>query len=311
MPLPFALDHVNVWLIGNATDDLMIVDTGIDSAATCDLWQQLLSATGRTPGHLLITHYHPDHIGLASWFQSQHAQLPVTMSQLEFDQAKAAFEATDEEFAGAQAAWYREHGMPDDLLHKMAAEGNSYRQIVAGLPQVDNIVKAGDSLTAGGYKWQVITGGGHAPEQITLYSEAINVLIAADQILPRITPNISLNWYKNRLDPLADFLGSFANYDSLPADALVLPSHGLPFTGLHERLGQLRDHHDERLDRLRQSIQKPVTAHQLLPLLFQRELDPRQMMFAMGECLAHLRYLENQGEIMATTSGGIIRYQTN
>ena len=309
MPLPFALDHVNCWLIGASVDDLMIIDTGIHSDATCDLWQQLLDASGVQLKHLLITHYHPDHIGLASWFQSNHTSLPVIMSQLEYEQAKAAFEATDEHFATAQADWYRQQGMPQEQLSKMAAKGNSYRQIVAGLPLVDRIVKAGDTVNAGGYDWQVITGGGHAPEQITLYAEAINVLIAADQILPRITPNISLNWYKNRQDPLADFLDSFTAYDILPADVLVLPSHGLPFTGLHDRLNQLRAHHHERLEQLRNATEQPLTGYELLPVLFDRELDPRQMMFAMGECLAHLRYLENQHEMTAATSDGITRFQ--
>lgn len=309
MPMPFALDHVNVWLIGAQTSEPMIIDTGIHSAGTRDLWRQLLATVELPVQRLLVTHYHPDHIGLASWLQSRQSDLAVTMSQLEYEQAEAALAASDEDFASAQYAWYQEHGMPLEHLARMAAKANSYRQIVSGLPDVTSMVAAGDRIIAGGCEWQVMTGGGHAPEQITLYAESINVLIAADQILPRITPNISLNWYKNTQDPLADFLDSFAQYESLPADTLVLPSHGLPFSGLHERLAQMRAHHHERLDRLREATEQAVTAHQLLPILFTRELDSRQMMFAMGECLAHLRFLENQGEIASSTEAGITCFQ--
>ena len=143
------------------------------------------------------------------------------------------------------------------------------------------MLAAGDALTLGGIEWQVMTGGGHSAEQICLYSKALNVLIAADQILPRITPNVSLVWYKQEGDPLAAFLESLDMFRDLPDDVVVLPSHGLPFRGLHGRIQELRDHHEERLELILDSARTPVTATELMPVLFRRELDPRQLMLSL------------------------------
>ena len=137
----------------------------------------------------------------------------------------------------------------------------------------------------------------------------MNVLVAADQILPKITPNISLSWYKRDSDPLADFLASFASFEHLPEDVVVLPSHGLPFTGLHQRMAVLQAHHQERLEALLVATTAEKTPTELLPVLFSRELDPRQMMFAMGECVAHLRYLQNRGELQMQSRDGQDFYQ--
>lgn len=305
LDLPFALDHVNVWLLDGAADSdaFVIVDTGINSKDTIDVWQQVFDGLGKSPDQLLATHYHPDHIGLAHWMQ-HNMGLQVMMSRREFEQASAAFSASDELFSQSQGAWYRQHGLTEERVEQVGAKSNSYRKIVSGIPTLDTELKTGSMVAAGNSEWRVITGGGHSPDQVTLYSEKENVLIAADQVLPRITPNISLNWYKNENDPLADFLDSFSAFEALPSDTLVLPSHGLPFHGLHERLRFLREHHMERLDLLLEATKKPATASDLLPVLFNRELDPRQMMFAMGEALAHLRFLENRQQLGRQTIDG-------
>lgn len=303
LDLPFALDHVNVWLLGAESDAFVIVDTGINSKDTKDVWQQLFNGEIRSPDQLLLTHYHPDHIGLGHWMQ-QDSDLQVMMSQREFEQASAAFAASDELFSQSQRDWYRQHGLTEERVEQVGAKSNSYRKIVSGIPTLNVELKTGSRVTADSTEWRVITGGGHSPDQVTLYSQTDNVLIAADQVLPRITPNISLNWYKNENDPLADFFASFSAFEALPADTLVLPSHGLPFHGLHERIAALRDHHMERLDSLVEATKTPATAGDLLPVLFNRELDPRQMMFAMGEALAHLRFLENTQQIVCRPRDG-------
>ena len=146
-------------------------------------------------------------------------------------------------------------------------------------------------------------------EQICLYSKKLNVLIAADQVLPRITPNISLVWYKDSGDPLATFLSSLDMFSDLPEDVVVLPSHGLPFRGLHDRIEVLREHHEERLELILQSSKQPVTATALMPVLFRRELDPRQLMFAMGECLSHIRLLTNSGLLKTENIDGVDHFR--
>jgi len=295
MPLPFALDHVNLWVIGADTNTPLLIDTGINSAKTKEFWGTIFE-TAPTPERLLVTHYHPDHAGLSHWFQ-ENFNVDVYMSAAELALLKSAFSESDENFSAAQKAWYQEQGLDGQRLADSTIEGNSYRAVVSGVPAVNTILCSGQTIEAGDTEWTIITGGGHAPEQITLYSPEWNVLVAADQILPKITPNISLSWYKKDSDPLAEFLASFASYEYLPEDVVVLPSHGLPFTGLHQRMAVLEAHHHERLEALLTATATEKTPTELLPVLFSRELDPRQMMFAMGECVAHLRYLQNRGEL--------------
>jgi len=307
MPLPFALNHVNLWLIGNTHNATQaLVDTGISSSKTKDIWSQLLDS-GVKPVDLLITHYHPDHIGLAGWIAEQ-CGCRCLMSKQELEQARQAYSFSDEGFADGQADWFGRHGLDAERQEEVRRLGNTYTPIVSPLPEEVFLVAAGDRLELGGVSWHVMTGGGHAPEQICLYSESLNVLIAADQILPRITPNVSLSWYKAEGDPLAVFLESLDMFADLPDDVLVLPSHGLPFTGLHGRIASLREHHEERLELLVDALQIPQTATELLPMLFDRKLDKRQLMFAMGECLSHLKLLTNRGQIVEETRDGVIHF---
>ncbi len=308
MPLPFALDHVNLWLLGDPDEGpLAIVDTGIQSGKSKAMWQDLL-ATTRKPTELLITHYHPDHIGLAGWMVEQLG-CSCYMSAQEIDQARMAHAASDEDFASGQTTWYRRHGLDAERITEVSSLGNTYRPIVSGLPQDVVLLSAGETVSLGGIEWQVMTGGGHSAEQICLYSQQLNVLISADQVLPRITPNISLVWYKHGGDPLATFLSSLDMFRDLPEDVIVLPSHGLPFRGLHPRIAHLREHHEERLELILRSAKQPVTASDLMPVLFRRELDPRQLMFAMGECLSHLRLLTNSGQLITESIEGVDHFR--
>lgn len=304
MPLPFALDHVNLWVMGSTdSGSQAIVDTGIDSSKTKDIWNNLFDQ-GVKPVDLLVTHYHPDHIGLAGWL-TENCGCRCLMSKQEITQSKQAYGSSDDEFGRGQSDWFEQHGLDSERAADIRGRGNTYRPIVSPLPEDVFVVAAGDTVELGEISWRVLTGGGHAPEQICLYSEALNLLISADQVLPRITPNVSLSWYKKEGDPLAIFLESLGMFADLPDDVIVLPSHGLPFTGLHGRIADLREHHEERLELLTQSLRKPQTATELLPVLFRRELDNRQLMFAMGECLAHLRLLTNRGEISEENDDGV------
>jgi glyoxylase-like metal-dependent hydrolase (beta-lactamase superfamily II) len=155
----------------------------------------------------------------------------------------------------------------------------------------------GDRLVVGGHEWEVITVFGHAPEHAALWCAAKNVLISGDQVLPRITTNVGVWGNQPDSNPLAQFLGSMQRFAHLPADALVLPSHDRVFLGLHRRIAELHEHHEHRLERLLEACAQPITAFDALPLLFKRKLDDHQMMFAMGEAIAHLHYLQHQGRV--------------
>jgi glyoxylase-like metal-dependent hydrolase (beta-lactamase superfamily II) len=202
-----------------------------------------------------------------------------------------------EEFTAANAAYYRLAGLDPAMAAELLGRGNAYRRRVSPPPGSFEGVRAGDRLRLGGSDWQVIVGEGHAPEQITLWSAERNVLIAADQILPRISPVVGVWASQPAADPLGEFLGSLDRYAGLPEDALVLPSHGLPFHGLHARRAALRRHHDERLARVVDLCHEPVTTAQVTAGLFSRPLDLHQTGFALAETLAHLNRLAEIGRV--------------
>jgi len=174
---------------------------------------------------------------------------------------------------------------------------NSYARGVPQVPKRYRRMMHGDKLSIGGHEWEVITVFGHAPEHEALWCDSKNVLISGDQVLPRITTNVGVWGNQPEANPLAQFLGSMSRFSHLPADALVLPSHDRVFVGLHTRIAELHDHHARRLERLLEGCAEPITAFQALPLLFKRKLDDHQLMFAMGEAIAHLHYLQYEGKV--------------
>src|SRR5258706_2477151 len=175
--------------------------------------------------------------------------------------------------------------------------GNGYRRGVPEIPRRYRRLMDGDRLSIGGHDWQVITLFGHAPEHAALWCASRNILISGDQVLPRITTNVGVWGNQPEANPLAQFLTSLGKLAHLPDDALVLPSHDRVFVGVHTRIAQLHAHHAERLERLLEGCAEPITAHQALPLLFRRTLDDHQLMFAMGEAIAHLHYLQYEGKV--------------
>jgi len=293
LPLPFALNHVNCWWLGEG-HDTCLVDTCIDSESSRQRWQTLLAETG-LPRQLLVTHFHPDHMGLAGWFKAQGVDL--IGSSVEVDIARTIWHTKAPSYAEKYASWYRENGVAEELVEPLHKRGNTYRHIVHEPPEDWRTIVAGDSIELGGKTWTVLSGRGHAPDMLMLYSADDNMLIAADQVLPSISPNISLQPLLKDDNPLQSFLDSLDAFRDLPMDTLVLPSHGLPFTGLHLRLDALAEHHAQRCDDILAACAQPQTGASLFPVLFKRELDAQQLSFALGESLAHLRYLERAGSI--------------
>lgn len=306
MPLPFALDHINLWLLEDG-DDWVAVDTGFPSRQTKTAWESLLA--GRRVGRICVTHFHPDHVGLAGWLAQKEAA-PVLMSRLEFTTAHLVKDLSDDAFNAGVEAFYRRHGLEEERLTPLLREGNSYAASVTALPEEHEALRQGDRLVVGGRVWEVVVGEGHAPEQATLYCEALKVLIAGDMILPEITPNISTEFFDPEANPLEDYLRSLTRFEGLAKETLVLPSHRLPFQGLKTRIAQLRRHHEERLQRLREALESgPKTAAELIPALFDREIEGYGVYFAMGEAIAHADYLAARGEIERFEEAGLARYR--
>ncbi len=312
MPLPFALDHINLWLV-EGSDGWTLVDTGYGDATTRALWERHLAGTLRdTPvTRIVATHCHPDHLGNAAWLARRFG-CAVTMTHGEFLSAHAICDERAGHAPADNCELFRCHGMAEADLAALGARGNHYRRGVPTLPASYDRILHDDVIAAGDLHLRVIVGYGHSNEHASLYSPAARVLISGDMLLPRISTNVSVWPYDPDGDPLGRFLHSLSTFLALPADTLVLPSHGLPFRGIAPRVAALRTHHEERLSELVEAIAAapaPVSAADVVPVLFRRPLDVQQRFFAMGEALAHLNHLWRGGRVRRLRSAaGAFRF---
>ncbi len=312
MPLPFALDHINVWLLSEPGGYTQI-DSGLGIAATRELWEAHFSGTmaGRPLARVIATHYHPDHLGNAAWLAGLFG-CPVAMTQAEFLTAHAVHAGGGGYATRDILDLFAAHGMAGEHLAAIERRGNQYRLGVPEVPAHFERLMAGDLISAGATHWRVIPGHGHSPEHAALHCAELGVLVSGDMLLPRISTNVSVWPSEPGGDPLARFHASLAAFEALPPDTLVLPSHGLPFRGIALRVAQLRAHHAARLDELEQAVAVaggPVSTADIVPILFRRELDTQQRFFAMGEAIAHLNHLHRAGRVERRTgSGGAVRF---
>jgi glyoxylase-like metal-dependent hydrolase (beta-lactamase superfamily II) len=306
MGLPFALDHINLWLLRDEDADgragWAIVDCGIANDATRAAWDQVFASglDGLPVLRVIVTHMHPDHIGLADWLCQRHG-CRLWISATDWNAARLASQSTTS-FGGENAArFFASHGLVDPAaLNAVRERRNYYASMVPSVPGAYRRLMDGQTLRIGNHDWQAISGYGHAPEHMALHSASLGVLISGDMVLPRISTNVSVIDLEPEADPLPLYLQSIRRFLALPVDTLVLPSHGKPFTGLHTRIHQLDTHHDERLaDALIACREQPMSAAALLPVLFRRSLDLHQTTFAMGESLAHLHALQSRGDVRA------------
>ncbi|WP_074766568.1 MBL fold metallo-hydrolase [Magnetospirillum fulvum] len=311
MPLPFALDHINLWVLDDGTDGMVLVDCGVSDDITRALWCDVLDGplAGRRATRLIATHFHPDHIGLAGWL-AERLKVELTATPSEWLFGRMLWLETGPDYAVNQGDFYRRLGLDAALCDEIEQRGNTYRTRIDAIPPRFEAIGEGDVLTIGGQDWHAIIGGGHSPEHLCLYCAKAGVLISGDQVLPRISPIVGIWPQQPDEDPLAAFLDSLGRLRALPEDTLVLPSHGLPFRGLHARIDDLAAHHAERLDRTRDSVVAPATVAEVMRVLFTRPMDSNQVVFAAGETMAHLAHLAYQGEIVRETGAdGVWAYQ--
>ena len=310
MPLPFALNHVNLWLLADG-DGWTVVDTGYNVDRTKEIWDAVLARItgGMAPTRLVCTHFHPDHMGLAGWFHERFAA-PLWTTYTEWLQAHVADSRSLTHDLDRWVDFYRENGAPAEMTEGFEQIRETFRDPWYRLPETVRRIQDRESFTIGGRSWTVITGGGHTHEHASLWCPELNVLISGDQILPRISSNISLWYTEPDGDPLRHYFESFDKFRDLPEDVLVLPSHDYPFRGLHGRLDDLLRHHRVRLDAALAMCESPRTATEVLPALFEREIGVYEFSFAIGETLAHLNYLVAEGSLEKRhDADGVVRYR--
>ncbi len=296
MPLPFALDHINLWLLADESDGRpgwCAVDCGVATDATRDAWERVFETGMEGQGLLrvLATHCHPDHVGLSDWLCSKF-NAPFWATTGEYGFARMMSAALPGVDGTAAVAHFERHGLADAALRdKLAERRNYYPTLVPSVPLAYRRMQDGDQIAIGAHSWRVITGCGHSPEHAALYCASLNALIAGDMVLPRISTNVSVFAVEPEGDPLRQYLDSLGKFKDLPDDTLVLPSHGRPFRGLHTRIAQLREHHGARLVEVMEACREPMSAADIVPIMFRRPLDAHQLTFALGEALAHLHKL--------------------
>jgi glyoxylase-like metal-dependent hydrolase (beta-lactamase superfamily II) len=302
MPLPFRLNHVNLYLIDDG-DGWAVFDAGIGNERTREIWEALASGplAGRRLTRAIISHYHPDHIGLAGWL-AQRFDVPLLMSQTTYLGCLTISLSPGALDAEPYRDFYLRNGLDATTTNIVATQGHGYLKMVNRLPPTFNRIVAGDSLRIGGRTFEVMSGDGHAPEQMMLYCAAEKLFLAADQVLAKISPNVSVWAYDPFGDPLGLYLRSLRTLRTrLPADALVLPGHQLPFYGLHVRCDELATHHEERCQAIDDACRAaPRSPAELVPVIFHRPLDPHQMSFAFSEVLSHVNYMVREGRLVWT-----------
>jgi glyoxylase-like metal-dependent hydrolase (beta-lactamase superfamily II) len=297
LALPFQLNHVNIYLIEDGAG-WAILDTGINDARTRRWWETLLAGelAERRPTRLICTHFHPDHVGLAGWLVEK-CLIELVMPRTEYLETRFQRRWAEPDEVAAHTAFYAECGLPEASIAAMLERDIGYRWLTTELPPSFRRIAAGDSLRIGGRDWEVLTGGGHSVELAMLYCRADNLFLAADQVLAKISPNVSVWPHEPHSDPLGDYLRSLGEIaENIPGDAFVLPAHNLPFYGLHDRIAELTRHHDQRChDILDACATGPKRPAEIVPLLFPRKLDAHQTSFAFGEALAHVNYMRRLG----------------
>jgi len=309
VPLPIDLNHINVWLL-DAGDGCVLVDTGMASEIVKDAWllidEEVLSH--KPLRAIFITHIHPDHIGLASWLQQRFA-VPVLMSKRTHEQAQLLLGGKVTSANDEAEAFFRTNGVADLSTVRGMFSPARFARLASGLPEVARHVIDEEVLQWGENGWVVLETNGHAEGHLCLFDARHELLISGDQVLPTISSNISFTWRGSDPNPLHSFLTSLRRLRDLPAETLVLPSHGLPFRGLHQRVDDLVQHHEEQLDKLANACVSPKTAAEIFPVMFRRELKGMHLYLALGEALAHLEYLVHAGRVeRSSDADGINRY---
>ena len=307
LAVPGPLKHINCWLIAEADGDAL-VDTGMNTDDARAEWRALLAGplAGLKLSRVIGTHFHPDHIGLAGWFCAEHGCM-LEMTRGEWLTARMLAADARDAVPEEMLAFWRSAGWDADAIERAKARGwAGFRRIIAPLPLGYRRLVEGQMLTIGGHQWQVVVGSGHSPEHACLLDAERGLLIAGDQVLPRISSNVSLGVTEPEGDPLGDWLASIEKLKGLPADLLVLPGHGDAFHGLHARLDALDAEHRARLDELAVFIaEAPRRAVDCFGRLFRRAIGPELIGMATGEALAHLRRLEVEGRARREVTDGV------
>ena len=298
MPLPFTLAHINLWAIEDG-ERWTLVDTGVRSPEIASAWRRLRDGAlrGRGVERVIVTHMHPDHVGMAGWI-TRRAGCRLWMTRLEYLTCRTLVADTGRDPPEDGIRFYLRAGWTEDDIESYRARFGEFGKHTYALPDSYRRLVDGETIRIGAHDWRVITGGGHSPDHACLHSPSLKLLVSGDQVLPRISSNISVFPTEPDADPLGEWLGSLARLKAqVPDDVLVLPAHNLPFRGLHARIDDLAAGHARGLEALRAKLAEPRRVTDVFDALFRRPIDtPHLLSMATGETIAHLNRLIATGD---------------
>ncbi len=297
LPLPFRLNHVNVWLL-EEDDGWTVIDTGCATPEILAVWEKLLAGPmgGKPVRRVIATHGHVDHIGLSGWLVSRFdADYVGTFAEWMWARVSHMHDVPGS--SATHHSYLVRHGFDDVVADRLVKSRHRFIDLSSPIPGWITEIRDGETVRFGGRDWRVVVTRGHAFEHASFYDAEANILIAGDHLLPKISPVIAVYEMMPKADPLGDYLASFPQFDHMPADALVLPSHGLPYRGIHVRIQELQDHHKNRLDATAEFLRTPRTALDLSRAMFPHIEGPDNIGFALGETLAHVNYLLDRGVV--------------
>jgi len=301
MPMPFVLDHINIVAIEDG-DGWAILDTGLEQPETVKLWRALMAGPlmGRPITKVIITHMHPDHIGMAGWL-TRRFDCRLWISRLEYLTCRTLLADTMRQAPQAGISFYTEAGWDKDQIEDYQTKFGNFGKFIHPMPDSFRRISEGDKITIGGREWQVLVGAGHSPEHACLYCPELKIFLSGDQVIPRISSNISVFPTEPDANPMLDWLKSLHHIrDSIPDDVLVVPSHKTCFYGLHHRVEELLAEHHGDFAKLKAALDKPKRAVDVFEYLFSREIGMDLLNMATGEAIADLNYLIAQGEVTRT-----------
>ena len=311
MPLGWSLEFINVWAI-EEDGGWAIVDTGLGGRETLSAWRRAFEGplAGKPVTRVFATHMHPDHLGMSGWL-TRKFDCRLWITRLEFLMCRSLAADTGREAPHDALAFYRHAGWDEAAIEYYRARFGDFGRGLHTLPDSFHRLRDGDEVEIGGHMWRVVVGNGHSPEHACFYCPDLKLMISGDQVLPKISSNVSVFPTEPDGDPLTEWLTSLARIKTqIPNDVLVLPAHNDPFMGLHPRIDHLISGHEKGLARLRQVIAEPKRAVDVFSVLFKRKIDEGLLSPATGESLAHLNCLITRGQATRTRDAqGIDWYQ--
>ena len=297
LPMPIALDHINIYLLDDG-DSWVLIDTGLADTKSIEIWTNILKKylSKRPIQKIIGTHFHPDHVGLAGWL-IERTDAEFWMTQIEWLSARQAYLTVDSGFSQVMSAFYKKANLKPDLIKIYEDIGNDYRSMVTPIPLEYERIEHSTSFKIGDRIWKPVFGSGHSPDHVSFYCEKDRIMLGGDMLLPRITPIIAVWWQEPNADPLKGYIEFLETLGSIDSDALILPAHNRPYKELQTRVTDLIFHHNERLEITYEACKNENSANSIMQKLFTRKLDPFQTRFAIGETIAHINNLIKKGTL--------------